>query len=179
MKLQGSEVRSFSRQVAGMPAPDSLINVILHLAAESDENTVKLQDFCTANSLTVEDTTGQCWRLWGTVANFEKAFGVSLFHAEKDGAVHRDRSGWIEIPDDLDGIIDAVLGLDNPPIAHFMYRVGKPVLEAGDEAAATSLSPRQVGQAYGFPLTTHNGFGSRIAVIELGGKYNPADMATL
>ena len=180
MNLLGSEVRTVASPDAGRPDPDALITLVLHTSVQTSDSEVKLHSFCADHDLAVDDITDDVWRLKGTVANCETAFGVSLFHAETDGVTHRARSGWITIPDELSGIVDAVLGLDNPPIAHYMYRIAKPKMEAGQEVAVpATLSPRQVGLAYEFPMTVTNGLGSRIAIIELGGKYNPADTIAL
>jgi kumamolisin len=125
--------------------------------------------------------------LSGTVAEFSAAFGVTLHHMRHAAGTYRGRTGAIMIPSELDGIIEAVLGLDNRPqaVPHFRLRRG-PVAKAaaGAEAApeakaaadAGTFTPLQVASAYGFPSGT--GQGQCIALVELGGGFKPADLDT-
>ena len=117
--------------------------------------------------------------LAGTVAQFNAAFGVSLTMMEHGSCCYRGRTGAIAIPQELDGIVEAVLGLDSRPQAmpHFRIRrsVGNVKWRAGSEAA-TSYSPLQVAALYGFPAAT--GAGQCVGIIELGGGYRPADLQT-
>ncbi len=55
----------------------------------------------------------------------------------------------------------------------------RPYLRHAHAAAGTSYTPRQVAQAYGCPVDRWDGTGVTIGVIELGGGYNPDDMAAL
>jgi kumamolisin len=109
--------------------------------------------------------------LAGTVAQFSSAFSVQLNMMSHGGGTYRGRTGTIQLPGELEGIVEAVLGLDNRPQAQPHFRV-RPA--AG--AAALSYTPLQVAQAYGFPDGT--GAGECVALIELGGGYRPADLDT-
>ena len=64
-------------------------------------------------------------KLTGTVANMQRAFGVSLQHKMIDGETYRVREGGINLPSELQGYVVAVLGLDNRPQAkpHFRQKV--------------------------------------------------------
>ena len=64
--------------------------------------------------------------------------------------------------------------IDPKPKPHFRRRQGR----GGVRAAAVSLSytPIQVAALYNFP-TGVNGAGECIALIELGGGYNPTDLS--
>src|SRR5262249_10993954 len=114
--------------------------------------------------------------LSGTVAQFNHAFGVDLQRFEHEGGTYRGRTGAIQLPDELHGIVEAVLGLDNRPAAgpHFRNRPGGNVQWRSAAAAATSFTPTQLASLYGFPNGT--GKGQCIAIIELGGGYRPADL---
>jgi kumamolisin len=117
--------------------------------------------------------------LSGTVAQFNAAFNVRLQMMEHDSCCYRGRTGAIEIPAELDGIIEAVLGLDSRPQAAPHFRIRRPVGNVKWRAAAsaaTSYSPLQVAAMYGFPAGT--GAGECVAIIELGGGYRPADLKT-
>jgi kumamolisin len=106
--------------------------------------------------------------LSGTVAQFSAAFNVQLHKMQHDGGSYRGRTGSIELPADLGGIIDAVLGLDNRRQAspHFRVRAAA--------STATSFTPTRVASLYDFPSAT--GRGECVAVIELGGGFRPADL---
>src|SRR5580698_2164068 len=103
------------------------------------------------------------------------AFGTRLSRVETtapDGsaAVHRVRSGALKVPAALDGIITAVLGLDNRPQARPRLRH----LTAG-AASPVSYTPPQVAAAYQFPAGT-DGTGTHVAVLEFGGGYAAGDL---
>jgi kumamolisin len=140
-----------------------------------------VRNFATANGLSVvqEHAGRRTVVLSGTVAQFNAAFGVQLQTMEHDSCCYRGRTGAIQIPGELDGIIEAVLGLDSRPQAtpHFRMRpqVGNVKWRLGSRAA-TSFSPLQVAQLYGFP--SGSGQGQCVAIIELGGGYRPADLKT-
>jgi kumamolisin len=143
----------------------------------------------------VADAARRTVTLEGTVAQVSSAFGVSLGRYEARGRSYRGREGVVQVPRQLAGIIDAVLGLDNRPQAHPRYRIGAPTDEAslphpgahvadllraraGNPAPAASPQPlwaKQVAQAYNFP-TDVNGTGEAIAIIELGGGFGPSDI---
>jgi kumamolisin len=112
-------------------------------------------------------------RISGTLANLGRVFGTSLYAGSIDGiaAPHRVRSGALSIPAQLDGIVTAVLGLDNRPQARPQFRI------SSASAVSVSYTPVQLGELYKFPAGT-DGAGQTIAVIELGGGYETADLTT-
>jgi len=114
----------------------------------------------------------------GPASAMSAAFGaeLSLVTSQAPGApgrqvTHRYRQGGLRIPADLDGIVLAVLGLDNRPQARSQARMA-------DSAAAanTSYTPPQVAGFYQFPLGT-DGTGQTLGIIELGGGFSPADLS--
>jgi kumamolisin len=108
----------------------------------------------------------------GTAANIQAAFDTKLAHYTlPSGRKYRGRAGSISIPADLQGIVTAVLGLDNRPVAK--PHVRRPRADA--EVAQGGLSPAQIAQAYNFPQGA-TGAGQTIGIIELGGGYNAADL---
>ncbi|MGD0958669.1 MAG: S53 family peptidase [Methylomonas sp.] len=115
--------------------------------------------------------------LSGTVAQFNAAFGVDLQQYEHDGGTYRGHTGGKYVPDELHGVVQAVLGLDNRPIAKPHFRSRKPhgnINWRAAAGAATSYNPPAITQAYNFP--TGNGAGQSIALIELGGGYRTDDL---
>jgi kumamolisin len=116
--------------------------------------------------------------LSGTVAQFSAAFAVQLHRMAHAGGGYRGRIGAIQLPAELDGIVEAVLGLDDRPQArtHFRVRPTGTAKRRPGAAAPVSYEPTQVAALYGFPAGT--GQGECVALIELGGGFRPADLST-
>ncbi|MDP9010139.1 MAG: S53 family peptidase [Pseudomonadota bacterium] len=108
--------------------------------------------------------------LSGTVAQFNTAFHVQLQRMQHDTCSYRGRTGRIELPPELSGVVEAVLGLDNRPQAAAHFRI-RPAA-----STASSFTPPQVASLYAFPNGT--GLGECVALIELGGGFRPADLDT-
>lgn len=142
-------------------------------------------------SLTVQPDTPAPGRrtikLTGSVANMQRAFGVTLMQKTMEGVVYRVRQGSITLPAELTDYVVAVLGLDNRPQAEPHFRVAGEVgpvsadlAQAGGFArphagANVSYTPVQVGQLYGFPAGA-TATNQTIGLIELGGGFRQADI---
>jgi len=109
--------------------------------------------------------------LSGTVAQFNSAFGVQLQRMAHAAGSYRGRIGAVVLPGELEGIVEAVLGLDGRRQATAHFRIRQPAA-----SPATSFTPTQIASAYGFPSGT--GAGQCVALIELGGGFRPADLDT-
>jgi kumamolisin len=158
----------------------------------ADPAAVKLvRAFAKEFGLTVQPGTPapgrRAMKLSGTVAAMQKAFGTTLSRKTIDGATYRVREGSIDLPTELVGAVEAVLGLDNRPQAQPHFRI------AGEQdaiAARTaqgngfasphangnvSYTPVQVARLYQFPsgVTAAN---QTIGIIELGGGYRTTDI---
>ena len=116
--------------------------------------------------------------LSGTVAQFTAAFGVQLHQMSHAGGTYRGRTGGIYLPAEWDGVVEAILGLDNRPQAkpHFRTRPPAGNAQRRRQAAPVSYSPPDVASLYGYPNGT--GSGQCVALIELGGGFRPADLST-
>jgi kumamolisin len=143
----------------------------------------KVADFARQHGLVVVDSSPakRLVRLSGTVKAFDAAFDVTLGHYEHANFTYRGRTGSISIPQELDGIITAVLGLDNRPFArpHFVKRKPNPTRAAhpADSGADFSgFSPVTVAELYSFPQG--DGSGQTVGIIELGGGFRPGDLKT-
>jgi kumamolisin len=113
--------------------------------------------------------------LTGTVAQFSAAFSVQLHTMRHPaGLTYRGRTGTIQLPAELDGVVEAVLGLDNRPQAKPHFRVRSE--DHKHRATAVSYTPTQVAALYGFPSGA--GAGQCVALIELGGGFVQADLDT-
>jgi kumamolisin len=144
-----------------------------HGADQADITAVEA--FARQNGLTViESSAGQrSVKLAGTVAQFSNAFNVVLEQWERAGHRYRGRSGTVQIPSELSGIVAGVFGLDNRPFAKPHFRRFNPKLAAGRQF--TGYSPQKIAQLYNFP-TGVDGAGQVIGIIELGGGFRPADL---
>ena len=135
--------------------------------------------------------TSRRLKVTGMIAAMMAAFGTSLTavtseHPDGGGSVsHRYRTGGLSVPAELSGIIVGVLGLDTRPQASPHFRRPAPAAAeggviahaAGAAQAAVPLTALQVAGFYDFPAGT-DGTGQTIAIIELGGGYNAADLTT-
>ncbi|MDB5068052.1 MAG: peptidase propeptide, partial [Chloroflexi bacterium] len=108
-----------------------------------------------------------------TLEDLSAAFGVELTTYEHPKGRYRGRTGPVHVPASLGDTVLGVLGLDNRPQAQPHFRV-----RAVDEAPpAATFSPDQVAKLYDFP-TAGTGTGQTVGIIELGGGYVDADLAT-
>lgn len=216
--LPGSEKSSFAQPAETSPAPPAkriTVSVILKgktpVGATNrltrvqfrqmhgpDPDALKLiRAFAKEYDLTVVRGTPQpgsrIVKLTGTIAAMQKAFHVSLVHKAGPEATYRIRQGGIELPAELSGSIEAVLGLDDRPQAVPHFRVAG---QKGDYAARTaqagglakphanvrahaqantSYTPVQIAQLYQFPANA-SAAGQAIGILELGGGYRTADL---
>ncbi len=125
--------------------------------------------------VTGSDPGARRMTLAGPAGALAAAFGTELSLVTSPGpsgtlVTHRYRSGSLHIPAELDGILIAVLGLDDKPQA-------SPHLRFAAEAAAQQVSytPPQVAELYQFPPGTE-GTGQVVAIIELGGGFSSTDL---
>jgi kumamolisin len=142
-----------------------------------------LRDFAHKHGLTVDEGASSLARrtmiLRGPASKMESAFGVTLNDYEKEGKNFHSYTGTISMLQEYAEPVEAVLGLDNHPIAmpHFRLldkqRKGKPK----PHSQTASFNPPQVAQLYNFPVGP-NGAGQTIGIIELGGGYNASDLSS-
>lgn len=127
--------------------------------------------------ITIEETSAaeRRVRVSGPARALARVFGTDLARSRPRDAVdeeapsYRQRSGSLSIPAALDGVVTAVLGLDDRPQARAQFRVARPA------AVTTSYTPPELGTVYDFPAGTDGG-GQTIAIIELGGGYEQSDL---
>ncbi len=132
----------------------------------------RVEEFISEHGLSVVsiDPARRLLRASGTPACMESAFGAKLGLYEENGSTYRARTGTLEVPQDLHGLVESVLGIDGRPVAH--TRIVRP-----RAAQPASVEPNQMGKLYDFP-TSVTGAGVTIALIELGGGFRSTDTAT-
>ena len=112
-------------------------------------------------------------RVRGPAGLLAEIFGATLELAADAGpnssGTYRHRTGGLSVPTALDGVVTAVLGLDDRPQSRTQFRISP--------AASTSVSytPLQLGVIYEFPDGT-DGSGQTVAIIELGGGFDQGDL---
>ncbi|MES2171127.1 MAG: S53 family peptidase [Actinomycetota bacterium] len=127
-------------------------------------------------SIVSTDAASRRLRVRGTVAQMSRAFGVELEAVlsrtvDGDEVQHRHRTGGLMVPAGLDGIVTAVLGLDDRPQARAEFRI------AEAHSVTVSYTPVELGAIYRFPEGT-DGTGETIAIIELGGGFAQKELDT-
>jgi kumamolisin len=139
----------------------------------------KLVDFALQQDLRITEVslTRRTVRLEGMVADFMKAFDVSLEECAHQGRHYRCRTGGIMIPADLADSILAVLGLDNRPQVRPYCRTPKRNKAIAADAEVTGYTGVQVGQLYDFPLEEFDGSGQTIGILEFGGGFRPQQVS--
>ena len=122
----------------------------------------------------------------GPVSAMEAAFQVKLNWVKHRVKVapnqhkeytYRGRTGKLQIPAGLAGIVVGVFGLDTRPMVK--HRRHHPMAATGGLPPADSRPwyiPQELAKAYQFP--DGDGSGQSIAILEFGGKYQPADLKT-
>lgn len=137
---------------------------------------VMVEAFARQNGLTVVESSAsrRSVMLTGTVANFSKAFNVVLDRCEHGGRKYRGRTGAVQVPQRLAGIVVGVFGLDNRPYARPHFRRFKK--SRANKASFGGFTPTQVAQFYNFP-TGVDGTGQVIGIVELGGGFRSADLS--
>jgi kumamolisin len=167
---------AFKAKVAKLAAGDRSQTHLSHAEfarqfGASPVDMAAVEEFARRHDLAVvdEDAARRTVTLSGTVARFNSAFAVDLLRFEFHGGTYRGRAGPIAVPGELNGIVEAVLGLDNRPQVrpHFRARITKRGFPAG-------FTPTTLASLYDFPSGT--GKGVCIALIELGGGYRLADL---
>ena len=105
----------------------------------------------------------------GALEALQKAFGTQLRQYEHEGRTFRARSGALTAPREVAEVVEAVLGLDERPIATPKLRW------LADPSTTTGFLPNHVTALYGFPSLADAGSGECIGIIELGGGFNDSD----
>jgi kumamolisin len=200
--LRGSERTPMPHsQTVGSPDPNSLIAVTLLLRRRNQllpepgstilsreefaaqfgadpADVPPIEQFAEANDLTVVqvDLARRSIVLSGTVANMNEAFATELLLFQSPEGMFRGRVGTLYIPRTLGDIVVGVFGLDERPQARTHFR--RLTVHVGPRAAGdTSYTPNAISQLYAYP-TAGNGAGQTVAIIELGGGFKTADLAS-
>jgi kumamolisin len=116
----------------------------------------------------------------GSLGTLARAFGVTLERCiERDAGsraltIYCDHRDELSVPEQLEGVVTAALGLSTRPVA----RPRLSVLPRGIPSTYT-YTPDEVARVYDFPLLAAGGAGASITVgiAELGGAVHRPDLA--
>jgi kumamolisin len=136
------------------------------------DDLARVAEFARGAGLTVDESSAdrRSVLVSGRAADVCAAFGVELVrYADEDGEF-RARAGAVHVPAELAGLVEGVFGLDDRPQAEPRFRVAR-----DPAAASTAFTPPQVAELYAFPSGL-TGKGQCIAIVELGGGYDQADL---
>ncbi len=140
----------------------------------ADEDLAAVRDWARSSGFEIveADRARRVVRLAGPVGSLATAFGVVLDRYDDPRGPYRGRIGPVRVPPALAGRLIAVLGLDDRPQARTHLRICP-----ANVPGARSYTPLQVAAAYTYPPDA-DGTGECLALIELGGGYRAADLAT-
>ncbi len=175
------ELTLVTRRVASLPGRSVLLSReelrSSYGGSPADHDLVAdvLTDLDPAIEITGSDPGSRRMTVAGPAGVLADVFGAELSMVTSpgpDGApvTYRHRTGALRLPAALDGIVIAVLGLDNRPQAAPRFRLAA-------AAAAVSYTPPQVATIYQFPTDTE-GTGQTAGIIELGGGFAASDLDT-
>jgi kumamolisin len=142
--------------------------IYFHGAKASDLELVK--KFARANGFRILEASRakRCVIVSGTMSQFSRAFQVGFTSHQHEGETYRSFQKQIQLPRSLDGVVDAIFGLENRTLmTHHAF--------SHSHLAEHEIGPEEVMKAYSFPMNV-NGEGQRIAIIELGGGFYHDDI---
>ena len=138
----------------------------------SAEDLAAVRSFAERAGLTVTgvDPAQRAIHLRGPLQAAAAAFGAQMEgqYAPAQGAPgYRARRGPLTVPAHLKEVVTGVFGLDDRPQARTQVHRAA--------AAASSFTPVQIADAYGFPSPA-TGRGETVGILELGGGFNTSDL---
>jgi len=141
-------------------------------AAQSDLDTVVA--FAKAHKLKVveQSIAKRLVRVAGSAKQLGAAFDVQLCHYKHpEGGIYRSYEGRVQLPAELAGVVEGVLGLDNRKMVRTRPSVARRVAEAeagGSEPPANAYTPPMLAKLFDFPAG--DGAGQCVAVFAFNGQ---------
>jgi kumamolisin len=168
--LAGPKLPSADEYVGKTLTPAELAEKFGANKSDADKVAKSLKKF----GLKVEDVSleTRSMRVSGTVKAMEAAFkpGMVIMRSAREEE-YRGRSGALQIPAELKGIVTGVFGFDQRRMAR--RKAGAPAVSS-HAAVLAPLAPADLEQRYNFP--PGGGAGQSIVIAEFGGGYFVEDM---
>jgi len=134
-----------------------------------------VEDWAISNDLTVvESHPGMAVvKVSGTFEQFNTLFGIALkFSSTEDGHQYQSYDGSVVVPEEIDDVVDSILGFDQEPIFKpHITALSDFDLEIHSDVSPqvyptkSAVRPQQVATAYGLPAG--DGYGGCVGIIEL------------
>jgi kumamolisin len=177
VRLRRAKKLNLSKMLARAAKPMSREQAAAQFGASAADAEV-VKEFAREHGLTVGqvDLARRSITISGPAEAMQKAFSVKLTaYRTRDSVRYRQREGGVMVPPKVKGVIEGVFGLDDRPQArpHFRKRGGSGKFKS--RASGGSFSPVRLASLYKFPKKA-NGSGQCIALVELGGGYDPTEM---
>ena len=142
----------------------------------------RVRKFARAQGLKCLDVNlaGASMVLSGTVAQFNRAFGVTLVHRREweDSLPYLSHDEEPTVPAELKGVITEVFGLDTRPASRrpsrFAHEMSSETIAPPPVTSKTRL-PAEFADLYNFPHNT-SGKGQTIGLLEFGGGFHPTQL---
>jgi len=153
------------------------------------EDEVKLvADWAVANGLTlVEAHAGMATvKAQGTIHTFNQLFKITLETVTTDTRTYITHQGAISIPDEINDVVENILGLDNSITFQSYARLEPDTLSpsgtngAVDPSIINAPSPIDLAAAYQYPTVqggyTAQGANTCVGIVELGGGWTTQNL---
>jgi kumamolisin len=172
-----------ARDLAATPLADRVYLTREQLAAQHGADPAdldKVEHFAQAHNLMVSHRSAaqRSIMLTGTLGDILAAFHTDLRMYHHASGTYRGRRGEIFIPEELQGIVTGVFGLDTRPKHRAPHREKRAALSG--PGGANGVVATDFATRYQFPTqqngTVLDGAGQTIAIIELGGGYQSSDL---
>lgn len=156
---------------------------VYQFGAIEDEVTL-VTDWATANNLTVAESSKASGvvKVLGTVEQFNNIFNIVLQTVTDDNRIYYTHDGNITIPEEINSVVQTVLGLDNS-ITFGHNAILDPNFQPSlDPNLISSPTPVDLALAYKFPRAPGSdlvqGKGACVAIIELGGGWTTQNLTS-
>jgi kumamolisin len=155
-------------EAAGAFAPDSAdISAVRRFARSQGLKCLKV------------NRAGATILLSGTVAKFNRAFGVKLVHRrDKNALPYFSHDQEVTVPSELTGVVTGVFGLDTRPASrrphHRAHQMSAETIAPPPVTSKTRI-PAEFASLYNFPSHT-SGKGQCIGLVEFGGGFDPKQL---
>lgn len=157
------------------------INLILN-RVPTEKELSSLKEKCKMNAASVKSVNDFFIKVIGTHKSFTNIFKVKIYEYTKEYKTYFSHDMEVVLDKEFSYIED-ILGLNNFSFFKQQIQVKLPPLNSTpsttfDPASVRGLgyfTPPQIASLYNFP-TAYNGTNQTVAIIELGGGYNAADL---
>ena len=158
---------AFARQAEAMKPESRALNAPNFEASKKDLEAVV--DYAKRKNLQIVgiNAENRSVSVQGKIADAVAAFETELGAWEHRGVSYRGRTGPIQIPAQLNGIVEAIFGFDNRPLGRPYIRRNH-VSVVSRRTATSSYLPTQLAPIYDFPEPA-KGSGQTIAIMTFNG----------